>query len=104
MNETAPDRESLIQLCTDGVVPERLWHDRDSADAQKQLGEALMLLRAGCEFTFSGDPKQTESMYWIRVTYRGFDAFEMGRDYLTTDLFYVPTRSRLDACAGKDWY
>lgn len=41
------NREELIALCERAVVPVEQWSDRDSADAQKQVGEALVLLRAG---------------------------------------------------------
>lgn len=100
-------REELIQLCTDGVVPVDQWANRDTAGAQEQLGSALALLRAGCEYQTAGDPADTANTHWIRISYPGFSAFEYGRDdriNWTSDLYYIPTRTRLDNANGSDWY
>lgn len=101
------NREDLIALCERAVVPVEDWRDRDSADAQKQVGEALALLRAGAEFSLASDPKQTEDTIWIHCYYPGFNAFEYGRGERAnweSDLFYIPTAARLDRVGGKDWY
>ena len=99
---SGPSRDDLISLCERGVVAESHWHDRDSAGAQRQLGEALALLRAGCDFRLAGSPQQTHDTWWIEVTYKGFDYFEVGNE--TTETFYVPTAARLERTAGRDWY
>jgi hypothetical protein len=99
---TAPGnytRELLIGLCEDGSVPESEWYNRDSERAQRQLGEALMLLRAGCEFTIN--PDTDAKAVWIDTISKGFQYVECGE--LRYDHFYIPTRSRLDRAAG-DWY
>lgn len=70
------NREELIALCERAVVPVEQWSDRDSADAQKQVGEALVLLRAGVEFTLQ---ERTKDTLWVRCYYPGFTAFEYGR-------------------------
>lgn len=36
-------REDLLNLCDLASVPEDRWGDRDSAGAQKQIGECAML-------------------------------------------------------------
>ncbi|WP_138945277.1 hypothetical protein [Plantibacter sp. M259] len=100
-------REQLIDLCWRGVVPVDHWYDRDSADAQKQLGEALALLRAGCEYRLTTNPKQTDQTIWVEIEYPGFNAFEDGRDDRSAwdrTLFYIPTVERLERREGKDWY
>lgn len=99
---TQPTRDELIQLCHDAIVPQERWNDRDSAIAHRQLGECLALLRAGCEFSIEGDT--TDETIWVRITYRGFAAFEYGDDQLAHHKFYVPTRARLDRASGEDWY
>jgi len=43
-------REELIALCEAALVPESEWRNRDSAGAQRQIGEAWALLRAGCPY------------------------------------------------------
>lgn len=111
--EEAPityDRETLIHLCEAASVPQEHWHNRDSAIAQRQVGEALMLLRAGCDFrVLTGtDEGPTRGMAtdadtaWVEITYNGFSHFEGGEP--DDDTFYIPTRARLDAADGKDWY
>jgi len=100
-------REELIQLCDDGIVPVGKWCDRDSAGAQKQLGKARALLSAGCEFCYAISPEQTSNTIWIEIRFPGFNAFEEGidmQDSWDTDLFYIPTRERLEGRNGKDWY
>jgi hypothetical protein len=97
----APTREELIALIDQATVPQSEWHDRDSAGAQRQLGEGRALLLAGCDFTFD-DPAIEHGCWWITVTYRGFDYFEIGE--WSTDNVYIPTAERLAERAGKDWY
>lgn len=100
-------RDALIALCRRGVVPVDQWRDRDSAGAQKQLGEALALLEAGCDFRQASHAEPTTSTIWIMITYPGFNAFEYGRDDIANhddDLFYIPTLDRLERAAGGDWY
>lgn len=107
--------EYLINLCKDGVVSEKDWTNRDSAGAQRQLGEALSLLKAGCEWEVASSPKSDNRTLWIEITYKGFNAFEGCFDcypeghhdnkyHYETDTFYIPTRARLQKAAGKDWY
>ena len=104
-----PSRGDLLALCERGFVPEDQWHDRDSASAQRQLGEAYALLRAGCQFERAemrrgGDDGET---HWVRIHSRGFAYFEGDYDGLgplDDDLFYIPTAERLDRAAGRDWY
>lgn len=101
------ERDELIDLCQRGVVPVTNWSNRDSADAQRQLGEALALLRADCEFHLAFEPKSDEQTIWVSILHPGFQAFEYGSDdraYWESNLFYVPTDKRLLERAGLDWY
>lgn len=105
---TSWTRDDLIGLCRDGVLPQEKWSNRDTARAQMQLGQALALLSAGCDFTARlGHRRLTID---LRVEYRGFQWFEGGLDYDDRDMyldhedFYVPTRARLTAVDGSDWY
>ena len=43
-------REELVALCERARVPQDKWQNRDSERAQRQIGEAWVLLSAGCEF------------------------------------------------------
>ena len=96
------ERAWLIALCERGVVPEGRWRNRDTADAQRQLGEALALLRAGCSFRIAESPESDERTLWVLITFKGFAHFE-GDDELDEELFYIPTEKRLEARDG-DWY
>ena len=99
-----PTREELIALCLDGFVPQERWNDRDSAAAHRQLGQAMALLSAGCDF----DVVPSGKVFRVFIEFRGFDWFEGGFDhedrYLSDESFYVPTRARLDEVGGGDWY
>lgn len=97
-------RDELIALCEAAIRPEKVWHDRDSASAQRQVAEAWALLRAGCDFEIEKDaPATNERTIWVRIAYRGFGSFEYGGK-IDNDLFYIPTRARLDEAGGGDWY
>lgn len=114
---SAPTRDELIALCERALRQATVdkWHDRDSATACMQLGVAYALLCAGAEFyvitpaTVKRDSerhlKSDGQMLWVHFDFPGFDAFEYGRDDLTTwqsETAYIPTAARLDR--GGDWY
>jgi hypothetical protein len=104
-----PTRAALIDLCSRGVVDVTLWRDRDSADAQRQLGEVRALLAAGCAYTPASDPASDDRSIWIEVSFPGFNAFESfegpsDEAAFDTALFYIPTDERLRSSNGRDWY
>jgi len=91
------DRNYLIDLCNRSFVKQEDWYDRDSSDAQRQVGELLALLKAGCDF----EPRVENQTIFITVTFKGFGYFEdMGMEVET---FYLPTEERLQNRSG-DWY
>ena len=100
-----PTREELISICQDGIVPEERWCNRDSAAAQRQLGEALALLTAGCGYrVLRGDSLNTnERTIWIEIEFAGFGHFDWGGHY-DSETYYLPTRERLNANHESDWY
>ena len=108
LNFAQPTRDDLLALCRDAFLPQEKWTDRDTARCQQQLGEAYALLMAGCDF--SARPGHRGLMIDIRIEFRGFNWFEGGFDYEDRDMylshedFYLPTRERLDAVNGGDWY
>lgn len=97
-------REQLIELCNKAVVAHEDWRDRDSSSAQRQVGELLALLRAGCPFEVvqKGDWATDERTIVVLVTFHGFSKFEDGED--ESETFYLPTESRLIERVGSDWY
>jgi len=102
------ERAELIAICELATVPEIKWCDRDSYATQKQVGECWALLRAGCDFVIhgaDGDPPSDEKTIWATTFAEGFMRFEMGPEVgKADDLFYLPTRKRLDESNGGDWY
>lgn len=117
MVESPPDAEEhdrimLIGLCRRGLVPQSKWSNRDSASSQIKIAKAGALLAAGCEFEIRRTAKyerdgcvSDDRMWWVDITWRGFDAFEYGMDEgASLDTFYIPTQARLDEVAGADWY
>lgn len=104
--ETTYTREELIALCEDAIRPESAWRDRDSESAHRQVGEAWALLRAGCEFTIEcDDPATNDKTIWVRIVSAGFQYFEWGEDeFKRSEVFYIPTRERLNSAGEGDWY
>ena len=102
-------RDDLIAICEQASVPQDKWLDRDSAGAQRQVGECFALLKAGCEFTVSDRAGATSSpnpgTLWVRITYKGFDYFDdFEYSEVSEDIFYLPTPDRIESAAGGDWY
>lgn len=100
-----PSREELISLCERASIPQTSWWNRDSARAQRQVGELWALLRAGCDFRILhevGGLNSDGNTWWVEVEFEGFNFKEMG-EQLDTDSFYLPTEAKLARVNG-DWY
>lgn len=107
MSKTDYTREELIGLCEKASVQEHDWSNRDSAEAQMQIGKCLMLLKAGCEFVIwtEGDEDADtcitdEDTIWVNIKFKGFAFFE--GDMEEKEHFYIPTKKRVGE--GGDWY
>ena len=103
-------REQLVSICERGVVPQSRWTNRDTAETQKQLGQAWVWLKAGCKFKvrtkteFPTDSCVTDDeTIWIDVWAEGF-AFHDYEGELDEKMFYLPTEKRLKDNEGRDWY
>ena len=109
-------RERLIKICEKAFVLQKNWSDRDSADAQRQLGSCYALLKAGCKFeilyTKGGVCSTDENTIWIQFWVHDFQWFELGEESFEDKRgnknmdyhFYLPTSSRLRRHSGRDWY
>lgn len=100
-------REELLNICERAFVPEDKWSDRDSADAQKQLGWCYAWLKAGCEFEVlykEGGMFTDERTIWIEVKAKGFMYFEDSECGKDEETFYLPTEAKLEKMKGRDWY
>lgn len=110
--KTDYNREELIGLLAQSFVPEERWHDRDSARAQKQVGECLALLKDGCDFEVltTGHLKTDDKTVWVKIWFKDFQYFEYHdkeeseRNQKGSDTFYIPTGERLNKAEGSDWY
>jgi hypothetical protein len=98
-------REDLLAICERAFVPQDKWLDRDSSDAQRQLGECYALLKAGCDFAISrgGSLVTDDRTIWVSVVWEGFAHFDWGGPH-DRETYYLPTDARLDAVNGGDWY
>jgi hypothetical protein len=99
-------REDLIKICEWASVPHAAWKNRDTASAQRQIGECYALLRAGCDFVICRGDSGTatdDQTIWVEITFRGFAYFDYGGDW-DRETYYLPTVARLEARNGKDWY
>jgi hypothetical protein len=101
-------REELADICSRAFMPEAVWRNRDSSSAQRQVGEALALLKAGCEFRVCDSAQDepcitNEKTIWLEISFKGFRYFDEGANP-EVDTFYLPTPERLQETAGRDWY
>lgn len=96
-------REELIKICKKSFVLQKDWRDRDSADAQIQLGKCYALLVDGCNYRIlhEGNLSTGNDTIWLEIEYEGFDFHDYGGE-TEKDNFYLPTIRRLDR--GGDWY
>jgi hypothetical protein len=100
-------RSELITICEKAIIPEANWSNRDSGDAQRNVGEAWALLRAGCPYEVLREQGDNglgtdEKTIWLKVRYKGFKSVEYGEDHADEDTFYLPTEARL--AEKGDWY
>jgi len=93
-------REDLISICERAIVPESEWENRDSPEAQQQVGRCWALLRAGCPFSVNRDDNM--GTYWITITHRVYDTFEHDPELREASTFYLPQPERIQD--GHDWY
>lgn len=104
-------REDLIKICEQAFVPEDKWHDRDSSEAQKQLGLCYVFLKDGCEFEIREEDCSENSIV-LDIYSKGFCWFEDWEEpsERTREVkdkhsyIYLPTQKRLDEANGGDWY
>ena len=68
-----------------------------------QLGQAYALLRAGCAWMLDRSMDGGNHTIWVRIKYKGFGHFDHGGQ-MDSELFYLPSESRLDDANGRDWY
>lgn len=101
-------REDLIKICEQSFVDTDKWCNRDSHEAQCQLGECYVLLRDNCEFKVIYDDEEhpycqtNDYTIWLEIYATGFSWFEGGDKGCET--YYLPTQKRLDEANGGDWY
>ena len=98
-------REELLSICERAFVPQRKWCDRDSAEAQKQLGWCYAWLKAGCDFNIvsTKDLKTDDDTIWVNIVAEGFRYWDYG-GIKDEETFYLPTEKRLKKSKGGDWY
>jgi hypothetical protein len=124
------ERDVLIGICEDAVVPAKDWDDRDSYSAQVQLERIYRYLTAGASYTTSVEGDRTIWIDFHNITEQQREVlYQRGlpignrEDYFEThdedsEMFdcaypdsratsysgYLPTQARLDSCYGGDWY
>lgn len=99
-------RSELIDLCEKAIVNIKNWSDRDSAEAQRQIGDGWALLKSGCPFTVlsEGNLITDNTTIWIEHRFTDFMGYECDCAENATETSYIPTQSRLDEAKGTDWY
>lgn len=101
-------REDLIALAEAAMLPQELWVKSDAASAQRQTGELLSLLKAGCDFTIlhrnAIGLNTDDQTVWVEVTYKGVQDFLAKTAASYTASFYLPTAARLENAGGEDWH
>lgn len=99
-------RKDLIKICEQAFVSEDKWGNRDTAQAQIQLGKCYAFLKDGCDYKILYDNKvckTDEHTIWVTFFVKDFLYFEMegSKEEYTC---YLPTQKRLDEANGEDWY
>jgi hypothetical protein len=94
-------REQLIEICEKAIVPVKQWNNRDSADAQRQIGQCLALLKAGCEII--DQINNNHETITVFISYPGFSKMDHNGPE-DEESFYLPTPERLVKRKGGDWY
>lgn len=123
------NREELISICNDAIVPWNEWNDRDSFVCQQNVNQCHQLLKAGAEFNFSVN-KDSISINFFNLNEEIIkNSFSFSLDYDDISLFkeenpdseifeyynsvdysdtekscYLPTRELLIKRNGSDWY
>lgn len=101
------NRKWLIHLCEKAIVNHENWANRDSANAQAQVGRLWAYLSAGLPFRILTKQNCQNGLYvtndriiWIEVEVPGFAYFEGGEK--DADTFYLPKPQQI--VPGHDWY
>lgn len=106
MIRTDYTREELIDICERAIVSESDWGDRDSHQAQMQVGSCWALLKAGCEFKVitEGSLRSDDRTIWVEIRSAGFSFFEYAEEDNAKESanYYLPNPDRL--LQGGDWY
>ena len=134
------NREELISICEDSIVPWQNWQNRDSGSSQYLVSDIYSMLKAGCDYETHYESEDTIWITFYNITYEiirdaidnhylsyddideykeaypdeemfygyGLSLGEVTKDKLKEEDFdlsgYLPSRKRLIACAGSDWY
>ncbi len=96
-------REDLIAICERAIVPFARWsgRNRDTADAQRQLGECWALLKAGCPFRIEAYAQA--GMILVYIDFPEEVGAKPQKEQLKYQRYYLPTVGRLETMAGLDW-
>lgn len=104
-------REELVTICERAVVQLSEWGNRDTPHAHEKLGLCWVMLKAGCEFSVHPASGQSgcytdARTIWLSISWPDFNDFEYGTTRAPSqhEMFYIPTPTRLEAMAGRDWY
>jgi len=63
------ERETLISICEDSVLPWDKWQNRDSGSSQQLVSDIYSLLKAGAEYTIKVEQDHTIWIEFVNVTY-----------------------------------
>lgn len=105
MSKISYNREDLIFICQKAIVPVEDWWNRDSPEAQIQIGKCWALLKAGCPFVIltEGGLSSYDNTIWVEIEHPDFSTFVTGSRPVN-ETFYLPTPKRLKERKGQDWY
>jgi len=68
-NNNAINRDELISICEDAIVPWQNWQNRDSGSSQYLVTDIYSLLKAGCDYEVTIENGETIWITFIDVTY-----------------------------------
>ena len=94
-------REELIERCEQAIVQVGNWENRDSPEAQRQVGECWALLKGGCPYRIVEETEFRLPVIWVAIVHPTYDSFEYDAAH-SESRFYLPLAERISP--DGDWY
>lgn len=100
-------RDKLIARCEESLVAMEVWRSRNSSSAMRNVGALWALLKAGCPFKLINPRgyhgEEPGQVFFIRVYFRGNDLYETRGRVVDSELYYLPSKEKIQHMPENDW-